>query len=62
MSAPIIGTYKDYPIYEWIDASDRGGIHVYDRIAIETNGAVELSQLRADEFVVCPGLIYRMQK
>lgn len=60
ITAPIIGTYKDYPIPEWIDAPERGGRHTYDRIAIEdADGAVALSQLRSDEFVVCPGLIYR---
>ena len=59
-TAPIIGTYKDYPIPEWIDAPERGGRHAYDRIAVEdADGGVALSQLRGDEFVVCPGLIYR---
>lgn len=59
-TAPLLGAYRDYPIPEWIDAPKRGGRHIYDRIAIEdADGSVALRQLRDDEFVVCPGLIYR---
>lgn len=59
-TAPLLGTYRDYPIREWIDAPERGGRHSYDRIAMEEpDGSVALAQLRGDEFVVCPGLIYR---
>lgn len=58
--APLLGKYRDQPIYAWIEAPRRGGIHAYDRIALEDNdGAVALAQLRHDEFVVFPGLIYR---
>jgi len=58
--ARILGTYRDYPIPEWINTPARGGLHQFDRIAVEErDGSVALSQLRDDEFVVCPGLIYR---
>jgi hypothetical protein len=60
-TAPILGTYKGRPIPEWVDAPERGGLYLYDRIAIEeSDGSIALAQLRSDEFVVCPGLIYRM--
>lgn len=55
---PSIGTYKDRDIPEW-RMSD-GQRFEYDRIALEDHdGAVPLSQLRPDEFVMAPGLIYR---
>lgn len=57
---PSIGTYKGRDIPDWIDSPDRGGRHVYDRIAIEDrDGGVLLAQLGDDEFVVAPGLIYK---
>jgi hypothetical protein len=55
---PSIGTYKGRDIPEWLDkAGERFG---YDRIAMEDrDGTTPLAQLRPDEFVVAPGLIYR---
>lgn len=55
---PSIGTYqgRDIPAY----IVDDGIRMVFDRIAIEDmHGAVWLSQLARDEFVIAPGLIYR---
>jgi hypothetical protein len=55
---PSIGIYRDYQIAEWIMKC--GERFDYDRIAMEDeHGAVPLAQLRDDEFVVAPGLIYR---
>jgi hypothetical protein len=57
-TAPIIGTYDDRPIPEWIERS--GEKYTYNRPAQEdANGAVALAQLRPDEVVIAPGLIYR---
>lgn len=53
-----IGTYKDCPIYDWIVVD--GVKHLYDRIAIEeSDGRVFLAQMRDDELMLSPGLIYR---
>jgi len=58
--APIVGSYKCHLIPKWIDAPDRGGRFAYDRIAAEDDdGSVNLAQMRPDEFVTFPGLIYR---
>jgi hypothetical protein len=55
---PSLGTYRDRDIPEWIN-SDSGRFN-YDRVAMEDrDGSVPLAQLRPDEFVVAPGLIYR---
>jgi len=55
---PDIGTYRDAPIAEWL--MQRGARWNYDRHAVlDAGGGCHLSQLRADEFVVAPGLIYR---
>ena len=55
---PSIGTYRDYQIAEWIMKC--GERFNYDRIAWEDeHGGCPLAQLRPDEFVVAPGLIYR---
>ena len=55
---PSIGTYLDRDIPEWFDKA--GERFIYDRIAVnDTDGATPLAQLRPDEFVVAPGLIYR---
>jgi hypothetical protein len=56
-TGPSVGTYRDRDIPAYI-VSDRGR-YTYDRIAVETDGGVELSQLSRDECVIAPGLIYR---
>jgi hypothetical protein len=56
-TGPSIGTYRDRDIPAYI-VSDRGRFE-YDRIAVETDGGVDLSQLARDECVIAPGLIYR---
>jgi hypothetical protein len=57
-TGPAIGTYRGRKIAEWIDRA--GERFLYDRPAVEdADGGVPLSQLRSDEFVVAPGLIYR---
>lgn len=59
-TSPVAGIYKGRPIPEWIDAPERGGRHTFNRVAYEDpDGSVPLSQLRLDEFVTHPGLIYR---
>lgn len=54
---PEIGTYRGRGIPAFIVSGGRR--FDYDRIAIEKDGGVELSQLRRDERVIAPGLIYR---
>lgn len=54
---PSIGTYRERDIPAHIIT--RGLRYEYDRIAIETDGGVELSQLASNECVIAPGLIYR---
>lgn len=56
--SPSIGTYRDRDVPDWIE---KDGIRfLYDRIALEdSDGTTPLAQLRSDEFVIAPGLIYR---
>lgn len=55
---PSIGEYRGRTIPAYI--VDANGVRSdYDRIAIERDGSVELSQLARNECVVAPGLIYR---
>jgi hypothetical protein len=55
---PPCGEYKGKPIPSYI--VDQNGARLeFDRIAIETDGGVELSQLANNECVIAPGLIYR---
>lgn len=57
-NGPSIGTYRDRDIPDWFDKA--GERFIYDRIAMnDTDGTTSLAQLRPDEFVVAPGLIYR---
>lgn len=56
----IVGTHRGHLIKATIDAPERGGRYIFDRVAHEEiDGSVSLAQLRADEFVISPGLIYR---
>lgn len=52
-----IGNYLGHPIAEKIDT--RNGTYVFDRIAEHIDGEYPLSQLRKDELLIRPGLIYR---
>jgi hypothetical protein len=55
---PSIGTYRGQDIPAWLDKA--GERFSYDRPAMEdSDGTTPLAQLRPDEFVVAPGLIYR---
>lgn len=54
---PSIGEYRGLKIPSYIN--DGTGQWVYDRIAVETDDGVALSQLAANECVIYPGLIYR---
>lgn len=54
------GTYRGKDIPRYVDSPERGGRFQFDRIAYnDPDGSTPLSQLRSDEFVVYPGLIYR---
>lgn len=55
--APVIGTYRDRPILEWREWD--GIRYRYDRPAMEDADGVRLAQLRTDEVLVAPGLVYR---
>ena len=55
-----IGNYLGHPIAEKIDT--RNGTYVFDRIAEHIDGEYPLSQLRKDELLIRPGLIYRPDK
>lgn len=55
---PSIGEYRGKSIPAYIIQED-GTRSDYHRIAIETDGGVELSQLARNECVISPGLIYR---
>jgi hypothetical protein len=60
-AGPSIGTYRGRDIHDWIDKD--GQRFSYNRIAFEDgDGTIALDQLRPDEFVVSPGLIYRHAK
>lgn len=55
---PSIGEHHGKPIPSYI--VDRNGTRLdFDRLAIEVDGGVELSQLANNECVIAPGLIYR---
>lgn len=55
---PSVGEYRGRSIPAYI--VDAGGVRSdYVGVAVETDGAVELAQLKADECVIAPGLIYK---
>jgi hypothetical protein len=55
---PSIGTYRGRDIPDWLDKA--GQRFAYDRPAMQDrDGTTPLAQLRPDEFVIAPGLIYR---
>ncbi|NIR60276.1 MAG: hypothetical protein GWO02_12555 [Gammaproteobacteria bacterium] len=56
---PRIGSHLGKPIYESIK-DERGGYYVFDRVAwCDNEGACPLYQLRRNEILLDPGLIYR---
>lgn len=57
---PVIGRYKDGPIWDTITESGR--TLDYDRIAQESppgSGCIDVDQLEDGEVLLAPGLIYR---
>lgn len=57
---PIVGSHRGRDIHAWMKQNDK--YYDYDRVAhTDRDGGTPLSQLRADEFVVAPGLIYRLR-
>lgn len=52
-----VGNYLGQPIYETI--TSRNGTYVFDRIAENVDGEFPLDQLKEDELLIRPGLIYR---
>lgn len=55
---PSIGIHRGKKIPSYI--VDQNGTRLeFDRVAVETDGGVELSQLANNEVVIAPGLIYR---
>ena len=54
---PQVGNYLGQPIYQTIEAGN--GTYVFDRIADNIDGEFPLDQLKKDELLIKPGLIYR---
>jgi hypothetical protein len=52
-----VGDYMGQPIYQTFES--RNGIYVFDRIAENVDGEFPLEQLKKNELLVRPGLIYR---
>ncbi len=52
---------KNLSVCKWM-LNSNGDRFDFDRVAHVVNGRVDLDQLRDDEFVVAPGLIYRRSK
>jgi hypothetical protein len=52
-----VGNYLGQPIYETITSRD--GTYIFDRIAENIDGEFPLDQLKEDELLIRPGLIYR---
>jgi hypothetical protein len=46
-------------IQEYLEFQDRPGTYKLDRHAETRNGKIDLAQLRNDEVLVSPGLIYK---
>jgi hypothetical protein len=55
---PSVGEHHGKEIPAYI-LDDDGTRYDYNRVAVETDGGVELSQLSREEVVIAPGLIYR---
>jgi hypothetical protein len=52
-----LGNYMGQPIYQTFES--RNGTYVFDRIAENVDGEFPLEQLKKNELLVKPGLIYR---
>jgi len=52
-----VGDYMGQPIYQTIES--RNGTYVFDRIAENIDGEFPLDQLKKNELLIRPGLIYR---
>lgn len=52
-----VGDYMGQPIYQTIESSN--GTYVFDRIAENIDGEFPLEQLKKNELLIRPGLIYR---
>ncbi|NNG11804.1 MAG: hypothetical protein HKM88_00990 [Halobacteria archaeon] len=52
-----IGDYMGQPIYQTIESHK--GTYVFDRIAENVDGEFPLEQLKKNELLIRPGLIYR---
>ena len=55
---PQIGNYLGEPIYESIE--EEGTVYIFDRIAESDDLGCPLDQLRKNEMLFNPGLIYRI--
>ncbi len=52
-----LGDYLGHPIYQTFETQNT--IYVFDRIAENIDGEFPLDQLKKNELLVMPGLIYR---
>ncbi len=52
-----VGNYMGQPIYQTFESSN--GTYVFDRIAENVDGEFPLEQLKKNELLIRPGLIYR---
>jgi hypothetical protein len=57
LASPSIGQYMGRPIFESIEVQDEA--YIFDRIAQYVDDGYPLDQLKSDEVLVEPGLIYR---
>lgn len=57
---PRIGSYMGHPIFQSISNPD--GTFIFDRIAQSEDDGYPLDQLRENELLLNPGLIYRRQR
>jgi len=54
---PQVGNYLGQPIFQTIESDS--GTYIFDRIAESVDGEFPLDQLKKDELLIKPGLIYR---
>ena len=54
---PQVGNYLGQPIFQTIESDS--GTYIFDRIAKSVDGEYPLDQLKKDELLIKPGLIYR---
>lgn len=51
---------KEHQAPEWVET--KAGVFNFDRVAFMHEGCVDLEQLRLDECLLAPGLIYRLER